>query len=284
MAAFEHNNDGVPAHVSYDNTSRLPRDEMRQATLLIIAGFDPSGGAGILADARIATQLGFHAAGVVTGLTEQDSQQCAWMHPAPPQVISDQLARLVDDFDIRAVKIGMLANAAIVEVVAHVLRRPALRAVPVVLDPVLRATRGVALLEGAAATVLRSILPLATVVTPNVNELATITGASVHDLVSMRQAARDLRRRGPLAVLAKGGHLEGEPTDVLVDGDGALDIPGERVEGPTPHGTGCALSTELACRLALGMSLRDASIEACARVRQRIAEPRSVGRGRPFLG
>ncbi len=133
--------DGVPGHVMSDQTSRLPRDEMRQATLLIIAGFDPSGGAGILGDARIAGQLGFHAAGVVTGLTEQDSQQCAWMHPAPPQVISDQLARLIDDFDIRAVKIGMLANAAIVDVVVHVLKRPSLRSVPVVLDPVLRATR-----------------------------------------------------------------------------------------------------------------------------------------------
>jgi hydroxymethylpyrimidine/phosphomethylpyrimidine kinase len=126
---------------------------------------------------------------------------------------------------------------------------------------------------------------MATVVTPNLDELATLTADHLaHDAETMRAQARRLRQLGPRAVLAKGGHLEGEIVDVLVDDEGDMAIRGERIEGVTPHGTGCALASEIACRLAFGTPLREAVIGACNRVRLRIAEARTVGRGRPFLG
>jgi hydroxymethylpyrimidine/phosphomethylpyrimidine kinase len=267
-----------------DQTGRVPREPVQQATVLIVAGLDPSGGAGLLADARVVLSHGFHVAGVATALTEQDSIQCSWMHPAAAEVVGNQLARLIDDFEVRSVKVGMLANAAIVSAVVKALRRLAYGRIPIVVDPILKATRGVHLLEGTPAHVLQPIFELATLVTPNVEELATLTGRHIDDTDELRDAAYHLRSRGAQAVLAKGGHILGDPVDVLVDHEGHLGIKGRRVEGPTPHGTGCALSSEIACRLAIGTPLREAVLASCERTRVRIAEARTVGRGRPFLG
>jgi hydroxymethylpyrimidine/phosphomethylpyrimidine kinase len=178
----------------------------------------------------------------------------------------------------------MLANKEIASAVAKALRRLAHNRIPIVVDPILRATRGVHLLEGTPAHVLQPIFDIATLVTPNIEELATLTGRAIDDVDEMREAAIDLRSRGPHAVLAKGGHILGDPIDILVDTEGDLGIKGRRVEGPTPHGTGCALSSEIACRLAIGTPLREAVLAACERTRVRIAEARTVGRGRPFLG
>jgi hydroxymethylpyrimidine/phosphomethylpyrimidine kinase len=267
-----------------NDTARVVRQAPQQATVLVVAGLDPSGGAGILADAGVVMQHGFHMAGVVTALTEQDSLMCSWMHPVEAEVVSNQLARLIDDFEVRGVKVGMLANPPVALAVAKALRRLVDAAVPVVVDPVLRATRGVPLFEGTPTSAMARILELATVVTPNLEELSALTGRDIREPDGMRDAGRRLLARGPRAVLAKGGHMEGDPVDVLVDREGDLSIKGRRVEGPTPHGTGCALSTEIACRLANGTPLREAILGACERVRQRIAESRTVGRGRPFLG
>ena len=208
------------------------------------------------------------------------------MHPVPAEVVSNQLARLIDDFEIRGVKIGVLATAEVALAVAKALRRLVDGNVPIVMDPILRATRGVPLLEGTPAHALQPVLELATLVTPNLDELAALTGRHVASLDEMREAAQRLRSSysGPRAVLAKGGHLHGDPIDLLVDADGDVSWKGHRVEGPTPHGTGCALSSEIACQLAIGTPLRDAVQSATERVRVRIAEARAVGRGRPFLG
>jgi len=275
--------------VADDRTSRVSRDEPRQATILVVAGLDPSGGAGILADTRVVLGHGFHVAGVVTALTEQDSTQCAWMHPVSPEIVQNQLARLIDDCEIRGVKIGVLGTAEVAAAVAKALRRLVDGNVPIVVDPVLRATRGVPLLEASSArTALQPVLELATLVTPNVEELGQLTQRHVGNVDEMRAAAFRLRSGsgfgGPYAVLAKGGHLPGDPVDVLVDRAGELSLPGPRHEGVTPHGTGCALSSEIACRLAMSTPLRDAVAAATERVRTMIAEARSVGRGRPFLG
>jgi hydroxymethylpyrimidine/phosphomethylpyrimidine kinase len=267
-----------------DETSRHGRELVQQATVLVVAGLDPSGGAGLLADSRVVLSHGFHVAGVATALTEQDSIHCTWMHPTAPEIVGSQLARLVDDFEVRGVKVGMLANASIVSTVAKALGRLAANKIPIVVDPILRATRGVHLLEGTPAHVLQPIFEIATLVTPNLDELAALTGRHIDDVEEMREAAYDLRSRGPHAVLAKGGHIHGDPVDVLVDDQGNLEIKGDRVEGPTPHGTGCALSSEIACRMAMGTPLREAVLAGCARTRVRIAEARTVGRGRPFLG
>jgi hydroxymethylpyrimidine/phosphomethylpyrimidine kinase len=238
-------------------------------TVLLIAGLDPSGGAGLLADTRIVLASGLHPIGVATALTEQDSRECVRMNPVAAEVIAAQLARLVDDFAIKSVKIGMLATADNARAVAHSLR--ALDGVPVVLDPVLRATRGVALLDGDAREALAPLLRLATVVTPNVDELAALGGVD---------ALRDFGT----AVLAKGGHLPGAPIDRLYDEQGEVELPGERIPGEPPHGTGCALSTEIACGLALGLGLRGAVQLAVVRVRERIRAARAIGRGRRFVG
>jgi hydroxymethylpyrimidine kinase/phosphomethylpyrimidine kinase len=268
------------------DTRRIVRGPLQQASVLIIAGLDPSGGAGILADAHVVWQHGFHVAGTVTAVTEQDSVMCSWMHPTETGMVSNQIARLVDDFEIRGVKVGMLANAKMAMTVAKALKRLAENRVPIVVDPVIRASRGITLLEGNAAEALAPLLAMATVVTPNLDELGVLTAGHVpEDEEGMRQAAKRLRQFGPRAVLAKGGHLlNHELVDVLVDDEGDLVIHGERVEGVTPHGTGCALSSEIACRLAFGTPLREAVKGACSRVRIRIAEARAVGRGRPFLG
>src|SRR5437899_59823 len=121
------------------------------------------------------------------------------------------------------------------------------------------------------------LLADARVVTPNLDELSQLTARHIDDPDAMKDGARRLRARGPRAVLVKGGHLHGDPIDVLVDKDGDLSIKGARIEGPTPHGTGCALSTEIACRLAISTPLREAVLASCERVRQRIAEARTVG-------
>jgi hydroxymethylpyrimidine/phosphomethylpyrimidine kinase len=268
------------------DTRRVVRGPLQQASVLIVAGLDPSGGAGILADAHVVWQHGFHVAGTVTAVTEQDSVMCSWMHPTDTGMVSNQIARLVDDFEIRGVKVGMLATPQMASTVAKALKRLAEGRVPIVVDPVLRASRGIPLLEGNAVQALAPLLAMATVVTPNLDELAVLTAGHLpEDADSMREAARRLRQFGPRAVLAKGGHLlSGDLVDVLVDEDGDVVIHGVRIDGPTPHGTGCALSSEIACRLAFGTPLREAVEGACHRVRVRIAEARAVGRGRPFLG
>jgi len=259
---------------------------VQQASVLIIAGLDPSGGAGLLADAHVVLSHGFHVAGTVTAVTEQDSVMCSWMHPTETGMVSNQIARLVDDFEIRGVKVGMLANAQMATTVAKALRRLHASGVPIVVDPVIRASRGIALLEGNAREALAPLMAMATVLTPNIDELALLTGEHTADHAdAMAASARKLRQLGPRAVLAKGGHLPGgELVDVLVDDEGVHEIHALRVEGVTPHGTGCALSSEIACRLAFGAPLREAVEGATKRVRVRIAEARAVGRGRPFLG
>jgi hydroxymethylpyrimidine/phosphomethylpyrimidine kinase len=270
-----------------DQTSRIVREEVpRQAAVLVVAGLDPSGGAGLLADVAVVLEHALHPLGVVTALTEQDSHRCTWVHPSPPELVSNQLARLIDDFEIRAVKVGMLASGKLAQAVAMALRRLHDERVPIVVDPVLKATRGVALMldESSPGVALGPVLEIATLITPNVDELSALTGRSVGDVDELRDAAHRLRSRGTFAVLAKGGHLTGDPVDVLVDGEGDVSMTGRRVEGTVPHGTGCALSSEIACRLAMGAPLREAVLGATERVRRRIAEARTVGRGRPFLG
>jgi hydroxymethylpyrimidine/phosphomethylpyrimidine kinase len=269
-----------------DQTSRVVRAAPRQAAVLAVAGLDPSGGAGLLADVSVVLAHGFHPLGVVTALTEQDSHRCAWVHPSPPEVVGNQLARLIDDFEIRGVKVGMLGSGQVAQAVAKSLRRLHDERIPIVVDPVLKATRGVPLLldEAAPHGVLAPVFEIATLVTPNSDELAALTGRAVGDVDELREAARRLRARGGYAVLAKGGHLAGDPVDVLVDAEGDVGMTGRRVEGQAPHGTGCALSTEIVCRLAMGAPLREACLAATEHVRRRIAEARTVGLGRPFLG
>lgn len=250
--------------------------------LLLASGLDPSGGAGLLADVRVAERFAVRPVGTATALTVQDSSGVRSVEPVSPEVVRDQLLALLADVELSAVKIGMLGGEAMAAALDAALE---LSAAPVVWDPVLRPSAGhVPLYAGAPERALELLAAHVTVATPNLGEAAVFLGRAVQGRDDMIAAAEAMRARGLAAVLVKGGHLEGEVVDVLVTGDGTHILPGERVEHPvSPHGTGCALSTAIACRLAHGDALPDACRAAAAFVRDRLRDPVHVGRGRPAI-
>lgn len=255
--------------------------------VLVLAGIDASGGAGLVADVATVGARGLHPAALPTALTLQDTRACRSVAPVDVPWLKAQLALVLDDFAgrVAAVKIGMLGDPAVAEAVAAALAPLVAMNVPLVLDPVLRATRGAALLAGDATRTLERLLTRTTIVTPNRSEAEQLTGLEVSDLAGQWVAANRLRALGAGAALVKGGHLAGpQVRDVLDDGqDTPLVLESVRVPGETPHGTGCALSTELACQLALGHPLRRAVARAHALVAARIAAAVVLGQGRPLL-
>lgn len=251
--------------------------------MLIVSGLDPSGGAGFLADARVATLLGCRPVGVVTALTDQNSLAVVAANPVDPELVGELLSTLLSDVEVAAVKIGMLGNAATARAVGEALK---LTAAPVVWDPVVRPTSGdVRLLFGEPLAALEELSPHLTVMTPNADEAELFTGIRVDDEDSALAAARKLRALGVPAVLVKGGHLTGDQAvDLLVTPDGATPLRGPRVRLDQPvHGTGCALSTAIACHMAMGRDLRDACFAAKEFVAERLRAPARPGRGRPSI-
>jgi len=257
--------------------------------LLIIAGLDPSGGAGILADSRVAAHHGLRSVGVVTGLTEQDTRGVRNANVVATEIVLHQLRTLLSDVEIAAVKIGMLGSEAIAGAVAEALD---LTAAPVVWDPVLLPTRGrVALYQGSQARAVQLLTPHVTVATPNLHEAAALTGGeAIDDVEGMEAAAKALRGGGMSAVLVTGGHLSAtydgdvrratEAIDVLAYEGGVERLAGDWIDTGGPvHGTGCALSTALACALARGASLVDAARAAKDFVGSKLREPAAAGRG-----
>ena len=251
--------------------------------VLVIAGIDPSGGAGLIADVATIAARGHHPAALPTALTVQDSARCHAAQPLDATWLERSLAVLLADVQPAAIKIGMVGSAEIAQAIVRALDGVT---APIVFDPVLRASVGVSLLEGDAQRALAALVARATLVTPNRHELAALGGVTVTDRASQQRAAEALLARGARAVLAKGGHLEGaEVSDVLVQrGADARWLASPRVEGETPHGTGCALATEIARALAEGHELVDAVAIGRARFMERIARAVQVGGGRPFLG
>jgi hydroxymethylpyrimidine/phosphomethylpyrimidine kinase len=252
-------------------------------TLLVVAGLDPSGGAGFLADARIAAEWGHRAAGVVTVLTEQDTHGLRRAAPVDAELVGDQLRALLADVEVAAIKIGALGDEAIAHQVAKALE---LTSAPVIWDPVLRATAGVgALYAGAPQAALSALAPHLALITPNVGEAERLSGISITDLAAAEAAARAISRSGGVNVLVKGGHLEAtDPVDVLVCGQRVTRIASERVPGGTAvHGTGCALSTAIASRLAVGDALEDAVRAAKQWLSERLRAPVAPGRGRASI-
>ncbi|WP_370614969.1 bifunctional hydroxymethylpyrimidine kinase/phosphomethylpyrimidine kinase [Mumia sp. Pv 4-285] len=232
--------------------------------MLSIAGSDPSGGAGIQADLKTATALGAYGAAVVTALTVQNTRGVTGIQSVPPDFVADQIRSVLDDLDVGAVKIGMLGTADVVVAVSVAL---ADADVPIVLDPVMVATSGDRLVPSDAVDAIRTMLvPLATVVTPNVPEAAVLVGADpAKDVDGLAEAAYALREVGAAAALVKGGHLGGDlSVDVLADADGVRSFEAARVSTPNTHGTGCTLSSAIATGLALGLPLREAVADAKA--------------------
>ncbi len=231
-------------------------------TVLIVAGSDPGAGAGLQQDLKTATLLGAYGLTVVTALTVQNSLGLQAVHPVAEDVVAAQWDALLTDFPVHAVKIGMVGTGANVRVIARRLRDLTERP-PVVLDPVLAAGRGGALLEEEGIDLLkRELLPLATLLTPNVPEASRLTGRMIDTPAQLEEAARELQALGPAWVLAKGGHLAGDPVDVLTDGKNAYHLEGARLAAPHNHGSGCLMATALAAHLAQGLTVPEAVNQA----------------------
>ncbi|ODS94907.1 MAG: bifunctional hydroxymethylpyrimidine kinase/phosphomethylpyrimidine kinase [Lautropia sp. SCN 69-89] len=236
---------------------------------LSVAGIDPSGGAGIFADLKAFSALGAYGTGVVAALTAQNTQGVTGVHGVPPPFVRLQLDTLFADVRIDAAKVGMLGTAEIAIAVAEGLAPPisAGRLPHLVVDPVMVAKSGDTLLgREAIATLIEAVLPLATVLTPNLPEAGVLLDARPADnLKEMQRAAERLRRLlrddGRRFVLLKGGHLAGDATDLLFDGDRMIELSAPRVATRNTHGTGCTLSAAIAALLAHG-------IEPVAAVRQ----------------
>ena len=243
---------------------------VRIPNALSVAGVDPSGGAGILADLKAFSALGAYGTAGVAALTAQNTQGVSGVHPVPPAFVRLQLDTLFADVRIDAAKIGMLGTSPIATAVAEGLSPPIAdgRLPHCVVDPVMVAKSGDALLDrDAIATLIEAIVPLATMITPNLPEAGMLLGARApENLREMHRAAERLRRLmrddGRRFVLLKGGHLSGDPIDLLHDGDRMIELPETRIETRNTHGTGCTLSAAIAALLAHGNDPVDAVHEA----------------------
>jgi hydroxymethylpyrimidine/phosphomethylpyrimidine kinase len=250
--------------------------------VLTIAGSDPSGGAGILADLETFQAFRVRGTAVVSSVTVQNSVGVRDRLDVPPSIVAGQIDAILDDVTIAAAKTGLLPSAAVVEAVAERLRG---RPVPhLVVDPVLAATSGDRLAEPRVVEAYRThLLPLATIVTPNLDEAAALSGRAVGTRTEMRAAAQAILAFGPRAVLVKGGHLAERACDVLATSDTVLELDGPRVDvGPT-RGTGCTLSAAITASLAGGLAVADAVRRAKRYVTHAIAASARVGRGGRLL-
>jgi hydroxymethylpyrimidine/phosphomethylpyrimidine kinase len=266
---------------------RMGRPIAPPPTALSIAGSDPTGGAGLQADLQVFGHFGIHGLGVVTALTVQDSHRVHRVLPAFPSVVLDQLRVLLRDIRPRAVKIGMLATDDILRNVLLGLGELPPE-VPIVVDPVLAASDGTPLLERRAWPGLRGLLERATLVTPNLPEAEALCALDGVVPKSAEHAARHLiESTGAGAVLVKGGHRAGAPHDVLAwRKDAAVELcrlEGERIDGGSVHGTGCALSSAIAAQLALGADLQAAVETARSFVIDGLRAAASLGSGARFL-
>jgi hydroxymethylpyrimidine/phosphomethylpyrimidine kinase len=248
--------------------------------VLTVAGSDSGGGAGIQADLKTMLALGVHGMSVITAVTAQNSTGVQGYWELPAEAVRAQFRSVVDDIGTQAVKTGMLASAELVATVADLLGGldPA---VPVVVDPVGVSKHGDALLAGTAVSVLRErLLPLATVATPNLHEVAQLTGITVTGEEGMPDAARALQDLGASWALIKGGHLPGEAADLLRGPDGSEHwFRSARYDNRHTHGTGCTLASAIASELALGLDVPEAVAAAKVYVTGAIAGGFALGAG-----
>jgi len=242
------------------------------ANILTIAGSDPSGGAGIQADIKAISANGGYAMSVITALTAQNTRGVSAITVVSNAMIASQLAMILADIHVDAIKIGMLSNSEVIKTVAETLHGVA---IPLVIDPVMVAKSGDRLLSSEALSALKSLLiPRATLITPNLQEAADLLNQNeAQTLAKMHQQARDLLQLGCQAVLLKAGHLTGQACDdVLVSKDTTLTLSGKRIHTNNTHGTGCTLSSAIATHLGKGMDLKTSVEQGKSYVSQAIAQ------------
>ena len=246
--------------------------------VMTVAGFDPSAGAGVLADIKTISAFGCYGIAAVTSVTHQNTQMIGGACHQTLASLRQQMSMLFDDFDVTAIKTGMLPTEDIVKEVATLVSA---RSLHVVVDPVLKSTSGQELAdERATEALLKDLLPLSSVVTPNVTEAERLSGIVIRDRRSMEQAASELRSRGAGAVLITGGDSESDNClDMLLDDQGTTIYDSERVQSRHTHGTGCSLASAIACLLARGRSLRESIPIAKLYITQAILNAPQVGHG-----
>jgi len=253
-------------------------------TALTIAGSDSGGGAGIQADLKTFAAHGVFGTSAITAVTAQNTLGVTAWQAMPADLVTAQIEAVAADFDLGAVKVGMLATAAIVEAVAATIVE--LDLPDIVVDPVMVATGGDRLLEeDAIEAIKRELMPHTRVLTPNVPEAEALSGMGIASVDDMRSAARRILASGPRVVLVKGGHLRGsESVDVVVTAHDSFELRRPRVESTSTHGTGCTLSSAIAANLALGLELQPALERAREYVDGAIRHAPGLGRGHGPLG
>jgi hydroxymethylpyrimidine/phosphomethylpyrimidine kinase len=246
--------------------------------VLIIAGSDSGGGAGVQADVKTVTALGGYAASAITAVTVQNTLGVTAVHPIPLEIIAGQARAVLSDIGADAIKTGMLGEAATVELAAELIAEAG---VPAVVDPVMIAKGGAALLESSAVEVLRSaLIPRAALLTPNAPEAEALTGLACRTTDDLRRAGEALLSAGAAAVLMKGGHVAGDQViDLLISPAGETVFSGARIETRHTHGTGCTLASACAVGLAQGLPLEQAVARAWGYVAEAIRRAPGFGQG-----
>ena len=245
--------------------------------VLTIAGFDPSSGAGITADIKTIAAHRCYGVACITALTVQSTQGVRRVQALPPKLVRDTLQELAADLTFAAVKIGMLDSREVAEEVADFLQTH--QPPNVVLDPILKSSSGADLLDPNAVAVLRDrLIPLATVITPNIDEAAKLTGLQVTNRSEMIAAAKALHLLGAQTVVITGGHLD-PPMDLLSTSGEMLELTGEHIASTSTHGTGCAFAAALACHLASGSSVPNTVMQSKHYVAEAIRRAYPVGKG-----
>lgn len=258
----------------------------RKGRVLIIAGSDSGGGAGIQADIKTVTALGGYAMTAITAVTVQNTLGVTNVHEIPPQIVREQIEVVMGDLGADVWKLGMLGSSAHVRTVLEAWQSGATN-VPVVLDPVMIAKGGAALLqEEAVATIRDELMPIATIVTPNAPEAEALTGIEVKGLDGQMEAAEVLvEQLGAHAALVKGGHIEGPRIrDVLLTREGYRVFESDRMETRATHGTGCTLASAIAAHMAQGQPIEQAVENARAYLMEAIRHAPGLGQGHGPLG
>ena len=245
---------------------------------LTIAGSDSGGGAGVQADLKTFAVLGVHGTSALTAITAQNTRGVTDILELPASLVREQIDAVVEDMGVHAAKTGMLSSAAIIEVVADAIARHGLG--KLVVDPVMVAKGGAKLLRDDAVAALRArLVPLAAVLTPNLPEAGVLLGRRVASVAERAHAARDLVAMGARAAVVKGGHADGDVTDVFFDGSRLVELEAERIATLNTHGSGCVFSAAITAAMARGAEPLEAVREAKSFVTRAIARSLEIGHG-----